>query len=138
MKMNHATHPGHKRPLRPVSAPVLALLFLPLLLTAGATAAAQAEDWQLLGRQGLVQMVIVPAQHVRDEDAYREQIRRLCPPETTCFVNFYSNSTGATPALPLPEAISAEATATFRRSMKQMVERFSWACRMQMPQKDCF
>lgn len=124
--------------MQTVQFPIAALLLVSTLQDVGAAAQPAAEEWQHLGRQGLVQMVIVPLQHARDEAAYREQLRRLCPPEATCFVNFYSNSTGATPGLPLPEAISAEATATFRRSMKQMVESFSWACRMQMAQKNCF
>jgi hypothetical protein len=40
--------------------------------------------------------------------------------------------------VPLPDAIAAEATATFRRSAKQGAERFLWSCRMKMPQQECF
>lgn len=103
-----------------------------------ATAAPAEEPWTLAGQQGLVRFVIVPAAQARDAEAYQRQIGRLCEPERTCFLNFYTNSSGAPATLPLPDAIAAEATATFRRSMKNGAERFLWSCRMQMPQQECF
>lgn len=101
-------------------------------------AAASPEPWPVVGRQGLVLMVIVPLDQVRSEAGYAAQIKRLCPPERTCFVNFYSNSRGAQATVPLPEAIANEPTATFRRSVKQGAESFRWACRLQMPVQACF
>jgi hypothetical protein len=107
----------------------------------GAAAANPAENvpaWTVVGRQGLVQLVIVPQAQLRDEAAYRAQIARICPPQATCFVNFYGNSQGVAPAVPLPAAIADEATATFRRSAKQMAESFRWACRLQVAAASCF
>ena len=92
----------------------------------------------MAGQQGLVRLVIVPADQSRDADAYLRQVTRLCDPERTCFLNFYTNSAGAPLAVPLPDAIAAEATATFRRSKKNGAERFQWSCRMKMPQQECF
>lgn len=101
-------------------------------------AAAQAQDWPVIGRQGLVQLVLVPAEQVTDEAAYQAQISRLCVPERTCFVNFYTNSTGVTPTVPLPDAIAAEATAVYRRSVKNGAQVLTWSCRLQLPGRDCF
>lgn len=103
-----------------------------------ATAAAAEEAWTIAGQQGLVRYIIVPAALARDADAYQRQVARLCEPDRTCFLNFYTNSSGAAAAVPLPEIIAAEATATFRRSAKQGAERFLWSCRMKMPQQECF
>ncbi len=114
---------------RTLAATLAALLAAPL---------AADEAWTLAGQQGLVRYVIVPVSQARDAEAYRRQLERVCEPERTCFVNFYTNSTGAAVALPLPEAIAAEATATYRRSAKQGAERFLWSCRMKMPQQECF
>jgi hypothetical protein len=114
----------------------LALALVAALLAA--LPAAAAESWTLVGQQGLVRFVLVPAAQARDAGAYQRQIARLCEPERTCFLNFYTNSSGAPPALPLPDAIAAEATATFRRSAKNGSERFMWSCRMGMPEQACF
>lgn len=112
------------------------------LLAAGATllagpAPAQ-EGWAVAGQQGLVRFVIVPMAQAADAAAYQREIVRLCEPERTCFLNFYTNGSGAPLTMPLPDAIEAEATATFRRSMKNGAERFQWSCRMKMPQQECF
>jgi hypothetical protein len=115
-----------------------ALLACAALGSHAAPASEATTGWIVAGRQGLVQLVIVPPADLRDEAAYRAQIARICPPQATCFVNFYGNSQGLTPTVPLPPAIADEPTATFRRSAKQMVESFRWACRMQLPGPDCF
>ncbi|MBX3604931.1 MAG: hypothetical protein KF788_06655 [Piscinibacter sp.] len=97
-----------------------------------------AEAWPVAGQQGLVRFVIVPAAQARDGAAYERQIALLCEPERTCFLNFYTNSTGATAAVPLPEAIEREATAVFRRSAKQGAELLRWSCRLQLATEGCF
>jgi len=107
-------------------------------LTGAGHAVAADEPWAVAGQQGLVRFVIVPAALARDEQAYVRQLPRLCEPDRTCFLNFYTNSTGAALAVPLPDAIANEATATFRRSSKQGAERFLWSCRLKMPQEGCF
>ena len=100
--------------------------------------AAPAPTWPVIGQQGMVRFVIVPPGKVTDRTAYEEQIARLCEPERTCFLNFYGNSTGAPATLPLPDAIEHEATATFRRSMKNGVQTFSWSCRLKVGNEPCF
>ncbi len=110
------------------------------LLAALATATPAADDaWPVAGRQGIVQLVIVPADQARDREAYRRQAERLCPdPDAACFLNFYTNTSGAPLAVPLPDAIAAEATATYRRSPKRAAERFSWSCRVMPNGAGCF
>lgn len=117
---------------------------LPFLLAA-ALAQAQPQPqsqvpmaWTTVGQQGLVRFVIVPEAQARDRAAYALQVALLCEPERTCFLNFYTNSTGAAVALPLPDAIDREATAVYRRSAKQGAERFQWSCRLQVSQEPCF
>lgn len=101
-----------------------------LALLASASYGQDAAPWQVVGNQGLVQVVIVPKAQARELSAYQAQLARLCPPQRTCFVNFYENSAGAKAELPLPEAIANEPTARFRRSMKNGAELFQWSCRM--------
>lgn len=104
-------------------------------------AAAQADEpqpWPLAGRQGVIQVVIVPDHAARDPQAYARQIERLCAPQAACFVNFHTNSTGAPVAVPLPDAIAQESTAVFRRSVKQGGEYFRWSCRMGIDAANCF
>lgn len=97
-----------------------------------------AAPWTVIGQQGLVRFVLVPAPQQAEQAAYERQIERLCDPERTCFLNFYTNSTGAALALPLPAAIEQEATATFRRSAKNGVQILTWSCRLKLPGRECF
>lgn len=106
--------------------------------SAPASAAAMAPPWSVAGEQGLVRFIIVPVAEARERAAYLSQVQQLCSPERTCFLNFYTNSTGATVALPLPDAIDHEATAIFRRSMKRGAENFQWSCRMGFTLEPCF
>jgi hypothetical protein len=117
--------------------PARGLWALAAVVCTGAGAADPA-PWQMVGRQGLVQVVIVPEAQRSDVAAYQAQIARLCPPERTCFVNFHTNSSGAEPALPLPDAIASEATARFRRSAKNGAEVLQWSCRLGMREGECF
>jgi hypothetical protein len=100
--------------------------------------AAPPDEWPVIGQQGLVRFVVVPPDKATDQASYEEQIVRLCEPERTCFLNFYTNSTQAAPSVPLPEAIANEATATYRRSMKNGVQFFAWSCRLKVPGRECF
>lgn len=98
----------------------------------------QRASWPVVGRQGIIQIVIVPTTMARERAAYDRELAALCEPEQSCFVNFYSNSSGAEVGMPLPESISSEATAIFRRSVKQAGEFFRWSCRLGLPENDCF
>lgn len=121
---------------RSVNAPWMASMIV-LSLAAGAAVAAD-ETWLVAGQQGVVRLVIVPQAFEKDAEAYARQVARLCEPERTCFLNFYTNSSGAPLAVPLPDAIANEATATFRRSAKQGAERLLWSCRLKLAQDVCF
>ncbi len=126
----------------------LARRLWPLLVVCGsAWAVAEGGDaepaagggWTLIGRQGLVRHVVVPADELRDRAAYQRQIERLCrDPNQACFVNFYANPSGAALALPLPEAIEQEATLVFRRSPKRGSENWQWRCSLDMGPGPCF
>ncbi|MDO9314870.1 MAG: META domain-containing protein [Burkholderiaceae bacterium] len=94
--------------------------------------------WPVAGRQGIIQIVIVPSDRARERAAYDREIALICQPDQSCFINFYTNSSNAPVGLPLPEAISNEATAIFRRSVKQAGEFFRWSCRLELTESDCF
>jgi hypothetical protein len=118
------------------------LTYIALLCGVGAMqtscAATDEAAWTLAGQQGLVRFVIVPLALAREQAAYEKQIKQLCEPERTCFLNFYTNSTKAALVLPLPDAIDKEATAVYRRSSKQGAERFQWSCRLKINNDPCF
>ena len=113
-------------------------LLLMAVWTVPTVHAALDDPWPLAGQQGIVRSVIVPMDQARDRAAYARQVRLLCEPNQTCFLNFYTNSTGAPLSMPLPDATSNESTAAYRRSAKQGTEIFRWNCRLQIPKEDCF
>lgn len=121
-----------------------ALSALALLAAAVTTvhAAADGADtqpgWTVMGRQGIVLMVLVPMAEARDEAAYEREIKLICKDEINCFLNFYTNSKNAEVAVPLPDEISHEVTATYRKTYKKGVPLFTWSCRMQMITDSCF
>ena len=110
------------------------------LASTAPAAASETAAWLIAGRQGLVQVVIVPPAHVRDAPAYRAELGRLCPSDGSCFVNFYENPTAVPVALPLPDAIAQTPTARFRRSGKNGSALFQWSCRIEPGAADnpCF
>lgn len=122
------------------SLPGLAALLASTWLCSAMSAqpAAQATAWPVAGQQGLVRYVVVPTDQARNEAAYAQQLALLCEPERTCFVNFYTNSSGAPLAMPLPDAIEHEATAVFRQSVKRGAATLRWSCRMQIATETCF
>lgn len=97
-----------------------------------------ATAWQEVGRQGVVRIVIVPVELTRDKQAYYRQIVALCGTAESCFINFYTNSTGAPLTIPLPDAIAHEAVATYRRSAKRGSEVMSFSCRLALDEPNCF
>jgi hypothetical protein len=115
-----------------------AACFTLLAVCASSCAANSDAPWAVAGQQGLVRFIIVPQAAARERDAYEAQIKKLCEPDRTCFLNFYTNSKNAAVSVPLPDAIEQEATATFRRSSKQGAERFQWSCRLKVTTDPCF
>ncbi len=123
------------------SAPLALCTALLCVALGSAEVQAQAQPagaWEIAGRQGLIQVVIVPLAQARSRDVYVKQVGLLCQPEVTCFINFFSNSTGVPVSVPLPDAIAKEPTAIFRRSAKQGAESFRWSCRMGSDEGNCF
>jgi hypothetical protein len=118
------------------------LAVLAALLIQSPGAAAQVVDdpagWAVIGQQGLVRYVLVPTRQAKELVAYQREIARLCQPERTCFLNFYTNTQGLPAVLPLPDGIAGQATATFRRSAKNGAERFWWSCSLHMAGETCF
>ncbi len=106
--------------------------------SAGGSLAAESPGWNVVGRQGIVALVLVPEAQATELEAYEREIDSLCKPDQTCFLNFYTNSKGLAVTVPLPDGIANEATATFRRSTKQGAQMFMWSCRMKVSANACF
>lgn len=98
---------------------------------------ASGRGWQLAGNLGLMKFVVVSGERIRQRVFYDEVVATLCPPDATCFVRFFGNSTGVPVSMPLADEILAEPTASFQRSAKQHNEVFEWSCRMKLP-GNCF
>ena len=107
-------------------------------MSVSSTASAADVPWQLAGQQGIVRFVIVPTEQATDLAAYLRQAQALCEPGVTCFLNFYTNRSGAPLTLPLPDAIERESTAVYRRSVKQGAERLVWRCSLKITAENCF
>lgn len=101
-------------------------------------AVAETPAWQLAGSLGMLQFVVVSEARARDRTLYDEAIAALCPTGATCFLRFFTNSTGAPLTMPLPDAILAEPAAVYQRSAKQGNELFQWSCRLGIPGANCF
>ena len=114
------------------------LLGCAALATHAADENATLPGWTVMGRQGIVLMVLVPPAEAKDEAAYEREIAAICKEELNCFLNFYTNSRNVPVAVPLPDEIEHEVTATYRKTYKKGVPLFTWSCRMQMIADSCF
>jgi len=109
-----------------------------LVLLAARTGAADPDTpWQLAGRMGSAQFIIVPEAQARDPAYYARVIAQACPKGESCFLRFFTNSHDLPLGLPLADPIYAEQTAMFSRSMKAQREVFEFSCRMGLPE-ECF
>lgn len=119
-----------------------AVFVLCALLAAPAAFAAEAlprgSDWQVAGRLGLLQFIVVSESKAKDRDFYDSIIKMLCDPAETCFLRFFTNSKKAPVRVPLPDAILAEPTVMFQRSAKQGNAVFQWSCRIGVAAGNCF
>jgi hypothetical protein len=116
-------------------------LVLGLSITAaacGADALPRGTDWQVAGRLGLLQFVVVAEPRAKDREFYDSIVKSLCAPDTTCFLRFFTNSEQAPVKVPLPDAILAEPTAMFQRSAKHGNAVFQWSCRTGLAPGNCF
>lgn len=97
-------------------------------------------DWQLAGRLGQAQYVVVPQAKAKERAYYDALIAELCPSTATCWLRFFTNSTQAPVTMPLPDAITQEPTAMFQQSAKYGGRNmFQWSCRLAMsPAGECF
>jgi len=108
-----------------------------VLISSTAWAADPATPWQLAGRMGSAQFIIVPEAQARDPAYYARVIAQACPQGESCFLRFFTNSHDLPLGLPLADPIYAEQTAMFSRSMKAQREVFEFSCRMGLPE-ECF
>ncbi len=107
-------------------------------IAGAADALPRGTDWQVAGRLGLLQFVVVSEPRARDRAFYDSIVKSLCEPDTTCFLRFFTNSKKAPVKVPLPDAILAEPTAMFQRSAKQGNAVFQWSCRTGLAAGNCF
>lgn len=110
----------------------------PAAPASAAASAAAASSWLEAGRQGVTRLVIVPLAQARDKAAYLREIAALCAGSESCFINFYTNSSGAEVAVPLPEAIAQQAVAAYRLSAKRGSEVLRFSCRLALEDPNCF
>jgi hypothetical protein len=115
---------------------VLAVLAMPANLVADTLP--RGPGWQVAGRLGLLQFVVVSESRAKDREFYDAIVKSLCEPDATCFLRFFTNSKQAPVQLPLPDAILEEPTAVFQRSAKQGNALFQWSCRTGLAAGNCF
>ena len=114
---------------------LLGVLFPPAVFAADLP---RGPDWQVAGRLGLLQFVVVAESRAKDREFYDAIVKSLCEPDTSCFLRFFTNSKQAPVQIPLPDAILAEPTAMFQRSAKQGNAAFQWSCRTGLAAGNCF
>jgi len=105
---------------------------------AAPASAAASSPWLEAGRQGVTRLVIVPMAQARDKAAYLREIATLCAGVESCFINFYTNSSGAEVTVPLPDAIAQQAVASYRLSAKRGSEVLRFSCRLALEEPNCF
>jgi len=105
---------------------------------AAVSATAEERTWLLAGSLGNVQFIVIPSAQARDTAFYTKVIAEVCAGAPSCFVRFYTNTLNAPITFPLPDAISNEPAAMYSLSAKQGRVEMRYACRIGLPEGDCF
>jgi hypothetical protein len=67
------------------------LVFFAALRLASMSCDARAEDWNVVRTQGMVKLVVISKARERDYSLYKDAVRKLCPTDRHCGVQFWSD-----------------------------------------------
>jgi len=121
-------------PSQSLSGNVIALALIPLTVLVGC---GNDTDYAVIGRQGALKAISIPAARATDLDHYQRIVTKECQASGICILSFFSDLPSA--SYPLSDSALAMQTAQFNRNTTTGLDRLLLACRLgDFRPEDCF
>lgn len=94
-------------------------------------------EYSVIGTQGMMKAVSVPAERADDRDHYQQIIAAKCPRSGICILSFFVGLSSV--SYPLSDAALEAQTAQYNRNPNSRMDRLLLACRLgDIPADECF
>jgi hypothetical protein len=103
------------------------------------SAGVRAQSWELVRNQGMIKLVLISKAKERDDATYEDAVRRLCPADRHCGVQFWSDRRSIPSGL-LSEMSDAQENArlaTYIQNPKTGVRELVYHCRIKFDPNYC-
>ncbi len=112
-----------------LTAAVVAVLLVP-------GRSASAEEWRIIGEQGLMQFISVPEEHAADRQFYMRIADELCRRGQICILHFFIDRDRV--SFPFSDADLAAQSAAFNLNPNTGMRRLLLACSLDPDPERCF
>lgn len=110
-----------------------------LAFTAGALSfEVRAADWEVLGRQGRMQFVLVPKSQAADRQFFERAAKALCPPGQVCQVMFWTDRKYVASRTPFSDAQLNRLAAQYNQNPNTGFVQLLMPCRIDPNPNRCF
>ena len=92
------------------------------------TAAPSMQRWELVGQQGDMRFVFIPAAHSDSKSEYHMAVGSLCAGKTHCYVNFWQDRAKTPSSLPLTDEQVAAQVAGYIMNTARGKSHWAWKC----------
>lgn len=113
----------------------LCVLFIVLFFS---TAASAGEGWKLVRSIGMVNIVVVKKERVKDRDLYRYAIAGVCGIKDLCKVLFWADESLTPTKFPMTDAQVEAQVASWVRNAHTGHKKFLWSCNIVNDPNQCF
>jgi len=109
-----------------------------VLATVISTSDAIAADWEVLGRQGRMQFVLISKSHASDRQFFERAAKALCPPGQVCQIMFWTDRKHVASRTPFTDAQLNQLAAQFNQNPNTGLVELLMPCRIDPNPKRCF
>jgi hypothetical protein len=99
---------------------------------------ASAADWEVLGRQGRMQFVLVAKSHAADRQFFERAAKTLCPPGQVCQVMFWTDRKYVATRTPFTDAQLSQLAAQYNQNPNTGFVQLLMPCRIDPNPNRCF
>ena len=121
-----------------IPATARALTILLALVTALGMTDTIAAEWELLGRQGQMQFVLVTKSHAADRQFFERAAKALCPSGQVCQIMFWTDRKHVASRTPFTDAQLNQLAAQYNQNLNTGLVQLLMPCRIDPNPNRCF
>jgi hypothetical protein len=96
------------------------------------------EPWRLVRTVGMMQMVLVEQSLEKNQEIYRQAIKKLCSGKNLCFVYFWTDESLVPSAMPMTDTQSNALKANWSYNGNTGHRQLLWSCKIVSDPNQCF